>query len=100
MVSVSNYVEKLRQGEGEERQLVGKAGRGASHGAEMTNVMLNVVNVYVACNMSVKVILWEKLSNIKSAHQDLAWCFYDDFNDVRSAKEMRGVKKWENNQGK
>jgi len=31
------------------------------------------------------------LSNIKLAHQDLAWCFCGDFNVVRSISERKGV---------
>jgi len=52
----------------------------------------DVVNVYAECNLSVKAILWEELSNLKPVHLDLAWCFYGDFNAVRSVNERRGVR--------
>ena len=35
--------------------------------------------------------LWEELSNIKSAHHNLAWCFYGDFNAVRNESERKEV---------
>ena len=51
-----------------------------------------MVNVYVACNLSDKVILWKVLSNVKAAYQDLAWCFCGDFNAMRSINERRGIR--------
>jgi len=43
-----------------------------------------MVNVYVACTINDKKILWEELSSVKSASQEKVWCFCGDFNAVRS----------------
>ena len=51
-----------------------------------------LVNMYFACNLSDKIILWEALSNFKSVFRDLAWCFSGDFNVVRSINEREGVR--------
>ena len=39
-----------------------------------------------------KKILWEELCTIKTASQDLVWCFCGDFNAIRSKSERKGVK--------
>ena len=49
-----------------------------------------MVNVYAACNLKEKKILWEELSNIMFASQDVVWCFCGDFNAVRSPSERKG----------
>jgi len=41
-----------------------------------------VINIYASCNLPEKESLWEEVSNIRSAHQNLAWCFCGDFNVV------------------
>jgi len=35
-----------------------------------------VVNVYAACNMQDKILLWEALTTFKQSHQNLAWCLW------------------------
>ncbi|XP_068461596.1 uncharacterized protein [Phaseolus vulgaris] len=54
------------------------------------NIRCVVVNVYAACNLKEKKILWEELSNIMSASQDVVWCLCGDFNAVRSPSERKG----------
>jgi len=56
------------------------------------NIICVVVNVYVACNLRDKKVLWEELSNIKSASQDVVWCMCGDFNAVRSPSERKGSR--------
>ena len=51
-----------------------------------------VVNVYAACNLSDKKILWEELSSIKRACQDKVWCLCGDFNVARSRSERKGIR--------
>jgi len=51
-----------------------------------------VVNVYAACSLREKKVLWEELSRIKTASQDLIWCFCGDFNAVRSLSERKGTR--------
>ena len=50
-----------------------------------------VVNVYAACNMREKKLLWEELSSFKVASQIEVWCFCGDFNAIRSRNERKGV---------
>ncbi|XP_068466212.1 uncharacterized protein [Phaseolus vulgaris] len=50
-----------------------------------------VVNVYAACSLREKKILWGELSRIKMASQDMIWCLSGDFNDVRSICERKGA---------
>jgi len=58
----------------------------------MTNLKCVVVNVYAACNWHDKVALWEDLTNLKKAHQNLMWSVCGDFNAIRSANERKGVR--------
>jgi len=51
-----------------------------------------MINVYVACNISDKVALWEALTNLKSSHQCMAWCLCGDFNAVRRDDERKGIR--------
>jgi len=51
-----------------------------------------VVNIYAACSLREKKVLWGELSRIKIASQDLIWCFCGDFNAVRSHCERKGTK--------
>ena len=51
-----------------------------------------VVNVYAARNLNDNVVLWEELTNIKSAYQNLAWCFCGDFNGVRCVNERNDAR--------
>jgi len=48
-----------------------------------------VINIYASCNLVENESLWAELSNIKCAHQNLAWCFYGDFNIVKNVSERR-----------
>jgi len=57
-----------------------------------TNIRCVVVNVYAACNLSDKRILWEELSNIKASSQDMVWCMCGDFNAIRNRGEKKGSK--------
>ena len=50
-----------------------------------------IVNVYAACTYTDKKRLWEELSNIKAASQDLLWCFCGDFNAVRTKSERKSI---------
>jgi len=50
-----------------------------------------VINVYAACNLIDKVVIWENLRNAKDAHPNLAWCFCGDFNAVRHENERKGT---------
>ena len=43
-----------------------------------------MVNVYAACTLKDKKILWVELSNIKATSQDLVWCFCGDFKGFNS----------------
>jgi len=51
-----------------------------------------VVNVYAACNLKDKVVLWEALTTLKQSYVNLAWCFCGDFNAVRSEDERKGIR--------
>jgi len=65
----------------------------ATFGQHMsTKIKCGVVNVYAEYNLNVKTILWETLSNLKLVHQDLTWCFYGDFNVVRSVNERTNAR--------
>ena len=57
-----------------------------------SNYMCVVVNIYAACSLSEKKILWDELTNIKVASQDSVWCFCGDFNAIRSRSERKGVR--------
>jgi len=48
-----------------------------------------MINVYAACNLNDKGVLWENLSSVKNAHPNLAWCFCGDFNVVRDENERK-----------
>jgi len=50
-----------------------------------------IVNVYAACAYTDKERLWEELSNIKAASQDLIWCFCGDFNAIRTRSERKSI---------
>jgi len=50
-----------------------------------------VVNVYAACNLKEKKILWEELTRYKAASQIEVCCFCGDFNAIRSRRERKGV---------
>jgi len=56
------------------------------------NLNCVMVNVYAACTMNDKKILWEELSKVKSASQEKVWCFCGDFNAVRSRSERKGIR--------
>ncbi|KAK7356300.1 hypothetical protein VNO80_15569 [Phaseolus coccineus] len=45
-----------------------------------------------ACNLNDKVALWEDLTVVKGAHQNLVWCFCGDFNAVRTEDERKGAR--------
>jgi len=51
-----------------------------------------VVNVYAACNLKDKVVLWETLTTLKQSYVNLAWCVCGDFNAVRSEDERKGIR--------
>jgi len=57
-----------------------------------SNLRCVVVNVYAACNMNDKRLLWGELSNVKVASQDHVWCFCGDFNVVRRRSERKGIR--------
>ena len=50
------------------------------------------VNVYAACSLSDKVVMWEALSNIRRVNQNEVWCCCGDFNIVRSIRERKCVR--------
>jgi len=54
------------------------------------NVKCVIVNVYAACNLRDKKMLWEEMSNVKASSQDIVWCFCGDFNAIRSRNERKG----------
>ena len=56
-----------------------------------SNLRCVMVNVYAACIINNKKILWEELSNTKLASQDKVWCFCGYFNAVRSRSERKGI---------
>ncbi|XP_068467196.1 uncharacterized protein [Phaseolus vulgaris] len=58
-----------------------------------SNCSCIIINVYVACNPTEKVALWEDVSVIRSIHQDKVWCCCGDFNAVRCATERKGIKR-------
>ena len=49
-----------------------------------------IANIYSACTLRDKKILWEELTNIKAVSQESVWCFCGDFNAVRSSRERKG----------
>ena len=49
-----------------------------------------MISIYPSCNLVENECLWAELSNIRSAHQNLAWCFCGDFNVVRNESERGG----------
>ncbi|XP_068471265.1 uncharacterized protein [Phaseolus vulgaris] len=51
-----------------------------------------VVNVYAACNLQDKILLWEALTILKQSYQNLAWCLCGDFNVVRRPEERKGIR--------
>jgi len=51
-----------------------------------------VVNIYVACLLREKKVLWWELTRIKLVSQYLIWCFCGDFNVVRSLSERKGIR--------
>ncbi|XP_068483401.1 uncharacterized protein [Phaseolus vulgaris] len=51
-----------------------------------------MVNIYAACTINDKKILWEELSTVKSASQEKVWCLCGDFNAVRSRSERKGIR--------
>jgi len=51
-----------------------------------------VVNVYATCNLREKKMLWEELSSIKVASQEVVWCFCGDFNAIRRRSERVGSR--------
>jgi len=57
-----------------------------------SNNLCIVINVYATCNLSYKFAKWEALTNLKSSHQSMAWCFCGDFNVVRRDDERKGIK--------
>ena len=50
-----------------------------------------MVNVYAACNLKEKKILWEELSKCKENSQIGMWCFCGDFNAIRGRVERQGA---------
>jgi len=50
-----------------------------------------IVNIYSACVLRDKKLLWEELTNIKVASQELVWCLCGDFNAIRSRRERKGA---------
>ncbi|ESW04207.1 hypothetical protein PHAVU_011G075700 [Phaseolus vulgaris] len=50
-----------------------------------------IVNIYSACSLREKKILWEEITGIKGASQELVWCLCGDFNAVRSRRERKGA---------
>jgi len=50
-----------------------------------------VVNVYGTCTLKENKLLWEELSNCKEASQIAVWCFFGDFNAIRSKNERQGA---------
>ncbi|XP_068503978.1 uncharacterized protein [Phaseolus vulgaris] len=57
-----------------------------------TNCSCVMVNVYAACTINDKKILWEELSSVKSVSQEKVWCLCGDFNAVRSRSERKGIR--------
>ena len=51
-----------------------------------------VVNIYAACTLREKKALWEELSSIKMASQEVVWCFCGDFNAIRRRSERVGSR--------
>ena len=49
-----------------------------------------IVNIYYVCILRDKKLLWEELTNIKAAFQELVWCFCGDFNTIRSRRKRKG----------
>jgi len=50
-----------------------------------------IVNIYSACSLREKKILWEEITGIKGGSQELVWCLCGDFNAVRSRRERKGA---------
>ncbi|XP_068483221.1 uncharacterized protein [Phaseolus vulgaris] len=56
-----------------------------------------VVNVYAACSLSDKIVLWKELSDLKKASSDVVWCFCGDFNAIRKNGKRKGVSMRDSN---
>ena len=56
------------------------------------NLRCAIVNVYAACNMCDKKMLWEELSSVKRASQVKVWCICGDFNAIRNRSERKGIR--------
>ena len=52
-----------------------------------------VVNVYAACTLKEKKILWEEISKCKENSQIGMWCFCGDFNAIRRRVERQGANR-------
>jgi len=50
-----------------------------------------IANIYSACSLREKKTLWEEITGIKGASQELVWCLCGDFNAVRSRRERKGA---------
>ena len=55
-----------------------------------------MVNVYAACSLRDKILLWGELTTIKTTSVDLVWCFCGDFNAIRKHSERKGVSTRDN----
>ena len=50
-----------------------------------------VINIYAACTVKDKLALWDDLTNVKNAYQNIAWVLCGDFNAVRCGDERKGT---------
>jgi len=57
-----------------------------------TNRRCVVANIYAACSLREKKVLWGELTRIKSVSQDKIWCLCGDFNAVRRVTERQGAR--------
>jgi len=57
-----------------------------------SNCSCVITNVYGACNLTDKTVMWEAISVFRSLHQDKVWCCCGDFNAVRYATERKGTR--------
>ncbi|KAL5144990.1 LINE-1 retrotransposable element ORF2 protein [Glycine soja] len=52
---------------------------------------LVVVNIYAACDLAAKRLLWQRLSDLKRQSQVQSWCLVGDFNCIRNPDERMGT---------
>jgi len=56
------------------------------------NCQCVVMNVYAACTLKDKIVLWEALMTLKQSYCNFPWVLCGDFNAVRREDERKGIR--------